>query len=199
MGWKWGKRLICSAIVRIILWLGKLEGRSGGLGWFPSSLTKTILANAPGKAWPGQPQDGGSSREGKGSGHVWSLATSLPTGPLACGWSSLPCSEPPAALRSRNAELFYPLLGKECLQLIRHLAGRLLMQLRANMLFPSVQTHLLSFFSFWLCCEACGILVPQSGIEPMPLQWKHRVLTTGLLGNSLLSVFLIALLQNWTW
>ena len=48
------------------------------------------------------------------------------------------------------------------------------MQLRANMLFPSVQTHLLSFFSFWLCCEACGILVPQSGIEPMPLAMEAQ-------------------------
>ena len=29
-----------------------------------------------------------------------------------------------------------------------------------------------------------GILVPQTGIEPVPLQWKHRVRTTGLPGKS---------------
>ena len=33
---------------------------------------------------------------------------------------------------------------------------------------------------------ACGILVPQPGIEPGPLQWKRRVLTTGPPGNSLI-------------
>ena len=32
----------------------------------------------------------------------------------------------------------------------------------------------------WLCHAACGIIVPQAGIEPGPLQWEHRVLTTGL-------------------
>ena len=36
----------------------------------------------------------------------------------------------------------------------------------------------------------CGILVPQSGVEPIPLQWKHGVLTTGPPGNSLESTFL---------
>ena len=40
-----------------------------------------------------------------------------------------------------------------------------------------------SFF-FWLHHTACGILVPQPGIEPVPLQWKHGILTTGPPGNS---------------
>ena len=40
------------------------------------------------------------------------------------------------------------------------------------------------FFFFWPCCVACGILVPQPGIAPVPLQWKHLVLTTGPPGNS---------------
>ena len=32
------------------------------------------------------------------------------------------------------------------------------------------------FLFLWLHHEACGILVPWSGIEPEPLQWKHGVL-----------------------
>ena len=31
-----------------------------------------------------------------------------------------------------------------------------------------------SDFFFWLCCAACGILVPQSGIEPGPSEVKTR-------------------------
>ena len=33
-------------------------------------------------------------------------------------------------------------------------------------------------------CVACGILVPQLGIELSPQQSEHRVLTMGLTGNS---------------
>ena len=40
-------------------------------------------------------------------------------------------------------------------------------------------------FFFWLHCATCGILVPQLGIEPAPLQWKHGVLITGPPGKSL--------------
>ena len=36
---------------------------------------------------------------------------------------------------------------------------------------------------------ACGILLPWPGIEPGPQQWKHRVLTTGLPGNSPQNIF----------
>ena len=41
-----------------------------------------------------------------------------------------------------------------------------------------------TFFFFWLCHTACGILVPQPGIKPPPLNWKHGVLTTGPPGKS---------------
>ena len=37
---------------------------------------------------------------------------------------------------------------------------------------------------FWPCCIACGISVPQPGIESGPQQWKSRILTTGSPGNS---------------
>ena len=38
---------------------------------------------------------------------------------------------------------------------------------------------------FWPRHMACGMLFPRPGIEPMPLQWKCRVLATGLLRKSL--------------
>ena len=34
------------------------------------------------------------------------------------------------------------------------------------------------FFSFWLNHAACGILVPQPGMESVPLHWQLRVLAT---------------------
>ena len=37
----------------------------------------------------------------------------------------------------------------------------------------------------WSCQTAYGVLVPWPGIEPNPLQWKHRVFTTGLPGKPL--------------
>ena len=37
--------------------------------------------------------------------------------------------------------------------------------------------------------SACRILVPQPGIEPGPLQWKHGFLTTGPPGKSLTGPF----------
>ena len=40
------------------------------------------------------------------------------------------------------------------------------------------------FVVFGCCREACGILVPQPGINPCPLHWEHRVLTTGQPGKS---------------
>ena len=55
------------------------------------------------------------------------------------------------------------------------------------------------FFSkkiFWLCLMAWGILVPWSGIKPMPLQWKYRVLTTGLLMKSLSSFFFLVVFHS---
>ena len=39
---------------------------------------------------------------------------------------------------------------------------------------------------------ACAILIPQLEIEPVPLQWKHRALTTGPPGKSLpLKIYLL--------
>ena len=41
---------------------------------------------------------------------------------------------------------------------------------------------------FWAFgCEACGILALQPGIKPAPPALRGGVLTTGLLGNSLVS------------
>ena len=44
-------------------------------------------------------------------------------------------------------------------------------------------------FFLWPHCAACGILVPWPGIEPVPLQWKPRVLITGRPGKSLFNNF----------
>ena len=38
-------------------------------------------------------------------------------------------------------------------------------------------TYIYLFF-FWPCHTTCGILIPQPGIETVPLHWKHKVLTT---------------------
>ena len=46
--------------------------------------------------------------------------------------------------------------------------------------------HFRFFFFFWPCCMACGILVSEPGMDPCYLQWKLRILTTGLPGKSLL-------------
>ena len=40
------------------------------------------------------------------------------------------------------------------------------------------------FFLFLTTPMSCGVLVPQPGIEPVPLALEDRVLTTGLLGKS---------------
>ena len=37
---------------------------------------------------------------------------------------------------------------------------------------------------FWPHHAACGILVPQPGIEPRPPQWKLGILTSGPPGKS---------------
>ena len=45
---------------------------------------------------------------------------------------------------------------------------------------------------------ACGILVPDQGLNPYPFPWEHRVLTTGLVGNSLSgsNIVLVFFLSN---
>ena len=37
---------------------------------------------------------------------------------------------------------------------------------------------IVSFILFWPHCTACGILVLRPGIEPGPLHWERRILTT---------------------
>ena len=50
--------------------------------------------------------------------------------------------------------------------------------------------NIVSVFMFWFFgCEACGILVPQSGIESAPLALEGKVLTTGLPGRCLNASF----------
>ena len=44
-------------------------------------------------------------------------------------------------------------------------------------------------FSFWLHCALCGNF-PDQGLNLCPLQWKHRLVTTGPLGKFLQPVFL---------
>ena len=46
----------------------------------------------------------------------------------------------------------------------------------------------ISFFSFFFCLMARGILAPQPGIPPCSLHWKCGVLITGPPGQSLLSL-----------
>ena len=49
----------------------------------------------------------------------------------------------------------------------------------------SMSMYYLFFFLFsWLSHMACGMLVSQQELNPCPLHWKHRVLTTGLPGKS---------------
>ena len=50
-----------------------------------------------------------------------------------------------------------------------------------NVLFHKI----FSFFFFWLHHMGDKILVPGLGIEPVPLQWKHRVLTHWIARKSL--------------
>ena len=51
-------------------------------------------------------------------------------------------------------------------------------QLVTGILLPFLFMHfiyyfyLFIYFNFWPCCVACGILVPQPGIEPAPLAVK---------------------------
>ena len=52
---------------------------------------------------------------------------------------------------------------------------------------PCLHNPQLLFFFFWLCCAACGILVPRSRIEPVPA--ALRVLTIRLPGKSFILFF----------
>ena len=60
------------------------------------------------------------------------------------------------------------------------------------------KTHLFFSLSFiWPLCPAGGILVCQSGIESVPLQWKLRGLTTRLPGKSQDSLLNNSVLWLW--
>ena len=48
----------------------------------------------------------------------------------------------------------------------------------------NVDVFLIFIYLLWPCSEACGILVPWPGIEPISLQWKQGVLTTRPPGKS---------------
>ena len=57
-----------------------------------------------------------------------------------------------------------------------------------TILFWSVKLYISFFFIvnfFLLHHAACGILIPQPGSNPHPLQWEHGILTTGPPGKSL--------------
>ena len=45
------------------------------------------------------------------------------------------------------------------------------------------------------CFTACGILVSRPGIEPVPLQWEHRGLTSGSPGSSHIQLLLLLILN----
>ena len=49
----------------------------------------------------------------------------------------------------------------------------------------NVLFHKIFSFFFWLPHMGYKILVPGLGIEPVPLQWKHRVLTHRIATQSL--------------
>ena len=39
-------------------------------------------------------------------------------------------------------------------------------------------------FIFWLSCAACGLFIPQTGMEPAPPALEGKILTTGPPGKS---------------
>ena len=57
-------------------------------------------------------------------------------------------------------------------------------QMCSPMFGSGVQIFSCFFFVFWPHFVAHGVLVPQPGIKPGPLPWKHGVLTTGPPGKS---------------
>ena len=57
----------------------------------------------------------------------------------------------------------------------------------------SRRKYFFTLFLFWPYHTACGILISQPGIEPVPLNWKCRPITDGLSGKSLHTVFYILL------
>ena len=59
-----------------------------------------------------------------------------------------------------------------------------LLVIKVALIFFLFNFQIVSVFFFWPHRAACGISVPQPGIEPRPQQCQHQVLTTSSLGNS---------------
>ena len=66
-----------------------------------------------------------------------------------------------------------------------------LLTLRSALLALLGHVFLLFSFFFWLCCMACGILVPQPGIEPMPPAVEDQGLSHWLARKDPGDVFLL--------
>ena len=49
----------------------------------------------------------------------------------------------------------------------------------------------------WLCHTMCGILGPDQELNPHPLHWKHRVLTPGPPGKSLIIIIFLIIVVGW--
>ena len=55
--------------------------------------------------------------------------------------------------------------------------------------FLSISRWTFRYYFFGRAARIAGSQFPSRGLNPCPLQWKHRVLTTGLPGNSLRQFF----------
>ena len=49
------------------------------------------------------------------------------------------------------------------------------------------------FFFLWLCCTACGFLIPKSEVGPGPPEWEHQGQDSGLPENSQVREILISM------
>lgn len=96
-----------------------------------------------------------------------------------CGEDSV--DEAVKSLKKEKIVQLYPLLKEK-----RESGNRGLLLVMG---FSSVSAHkkhlgslfllLLLYLIFWLCCAACGVPVPQLGLNQCPLHWKLRVSITG--------------------
>ena len=80
--------------------------------------------------------------------------------------------------------------GREMAKKLQHFNDYFKYPLKYSFFFFLSTFFFFFFFSlFRLFCAAWGILVPQAGIKPGPLWWKHSILTTGWSEKSLLFLF----------
>lgn len=87
-------------------------------------------------------------------------------------------------LMESDSEPFY--VSLKSIHSLAFLACRLLLAQLPHLLFPrqtSARLFLCSFLTLAALCEACRILVPQPGIEPIPPALEGRVLTTDRWGS----------------